>query len=1829
MYKKALGMFLMGTLFFFCSCVDDTYDLANKEIKTDMQIKGNKLAVPLGSLSPFMLDSLLGDMGEVSMFKVDSVSHSYSLSLDSSLVTRVEQKDLSVLEDAASLSATIDPVKIEMNEIKIDPITEKRTEELSFADIEIDEVALEETNEEVKLEIGEIKLDPIPVTKQTHTTPFNIPEVNVDEVPIGGQEPQEVSFSIDEINTTSTENKGFKESLNIVAPSIPMDNYARPALNTKESSTLDIKVETPLGTIDLTKQEDNTSLPSIILGQPIPVNVSQDMEGKDVSVGFSFTLPEQIESLNRVVLENSDNSGKGALIDFVLTNPTLLNGIASRTVSFAIHFPDNYVLNTYDNNYTVSTEDDETILAVENLDASGKETHIRFYMKEIKDLDDDDYYKTENGERKLIIDEDVEFNMTYKATGNFQIPSDYTTYGKVREGLTYSMSLDTDFDIEEVYGDINAVESELETKVLDFSFDLKDLDYVREINKVTLDPTQSVLKFSTSISEDLGDFDLEYPNSKLVLDLPENYVFADNIKLPAGVKRVGGTNDFEIQSIKALEGGQWEFPVKEVNVNTEADANGDLHFSATAYLKAISGGKEGALTIRAMQNLALIEATELLCKPRTIVFEAAPSTLIIEDVTGATNPIGIDLESKEFEMDFTIEDLEYIQSVDFVRFEEGQTITISSKSENNFSNIQFDEGSYITLCFDEKFIFDYDKCSLRYDHAAKGFIIDNLETFNDGQWTLAIKQIDIKENVKKPENTLSMAPKVFMKAVNNKGEADKLYIAAIDDFSLDKMRNDGLFGEYNITFTVEDTNIAVDEVEGATENINVAFEGETVSYDIKIPELKYITHIGVIDLKAGSNFLKFSSKIQKDLGNFDLASGSYIELKFPQEIELDPTNCTVPNPTAVEVTTNSIKVKSIKALNTDTEWKLAVNRIDIDDDIEPNKKMSYSIDVNAYDAQGIEDNLTIAAINPFRLSDVRNAGGKNSMNFTILKTEIEIEDIEATIEEMDFDFEAKTFEFPVSIPNLDKIDSVKYISFNKGGNQIALNIKLDGTSIAPFKLADKSVVKISFPKEFVLDEESCEFGSFTYNKTDNSLRINDISAIEDSKLILAIDRLQMDKDIKEEGTLEWNGVISVAALNTETNEEGKIYIAGLDNVKYTEVSNALSAKTISFNIPAVKFCIDEAVIVSNAIETEINKDVELKFNQNVPAAIDRVDRLGFTDRVPMTLKLTAKGLDKLNADVNLDMAINMPPVFDISRNDERVTITDGKLSFDIDHNFSTSNSLELKLYVNSLDFTKLADNYLALKPVEGKKDERLLVYEDKVSIVGSASIASAQLSSELLEEDIALDIAFEMGEVVLKNFTGIYGGIIDPVSSSFNLGIKNGFEELEKNGLTLANTKPELMITLYNSIGVPVDVDLAIIGKDAEGNTIPTAVIKPESTLRIRPAKLNEQNELVADTTRWLFTSNKDAFVPGYEVVVVENLENLLEELPEEISFSLTPTIVTEEEPHYVDLTKPLELGGSYSISMPFDLQFTQAIPLEFGEEVDAILRDGNNTFNLANPQLALSIHNPIAQELAFDLSLIGKDAEDKAIPTATLFDKELFVLAAGNRNADGSITPVPTRWLFAVDDSIKREGYETKASAALGTLLQEIPHKIDIALDAHFNTDLIKQIDYNNDLELLCEYGVLIPLQFSDLQFSYADTIATELDLNLEETLDEMGVSVSNVGLSLAMNLKNTLPIGLTLNLVPLDAQGNVISGIEIGSIELPAGNGADIASAATMEGTPVEFSIKCTSPAVLSTLDRISFSLDVTSGNGDNVLSGKQGLQVCDIVLQIMCDVETNLNM
>ena len=122
MIKKVFKLFLLGTPFLLASCIDDTYDLANKELVTDVKIEGNKLALPLGSLRAIMLDSLI-NVDEMSFLDITDGAYSISMS------------------DSLSFDVAIDPIKLSVP-------TQKHSSKIDFIDVNITEMDIEGTNTE-------------------------------------------------------------------------------------------------------------------------------------------------------------------------------------------------------------------------------------------------------------------------------------------------------------------------------------------------------------------------------------------------------------------------------------------------------------------------------------------------------------------------------------------------------------------------------------------------------------------------------------------------------------------------------------------------------------------------------------------------------------------------------------------------------------------------------------------------------------------------------------------------------------------------------------------------------------------------------------------------------------------------------------------------------------------------------------------------------------------------------------------------------------------------------------------------------------------------------------------------------------------------------------------------------------------------------------------------------------------------------------------------------------------------------------------------------------------------------------------------------------------------------------------------------------------------------------------------------------------------------------------------------------------------------------------------------------------------------------------------
>ena len=137
---------LLPSLVLLMSCVDHDYDLKGG-ISTDVSIPGNVVSLPLGSLTPFTLRSLLEQSGQ-ELTVEDGV---YGISVEDSL---------------QSFALDIPPVHFHVDPIGTDL-------EVNVADVELREFTIPAFSKAIDLKLGEVSLDEVehslPVLDETLT----------------------------------------------------------------------------------------------------------------------------------------------------------------------------------------------------------------------------------------------------------------------------------------------------------------------------------------------------------------------------------------------------------------------------------------------------------------------------------------------------------------------------------------------------------------------------------------------------------------------------------------------------------------------------------------------------------------------------------------------------------------------------------------------------------------------------------------------------------------------------------------------------------------------------------------------------------------------------------------------------------------------------------------------------------------------------------------------------------------------------------------------------------------------------------------------------------------------------------------------------------------------------------------------------------------------------------------------------------------------------------------------------------------------------------------------------------------------------------------------------------------------------------------------------------------------------------------------------------------------------------------------------------------------------------------------------------------------------
>ena len=686
-----------------------------------------------------------------------------------------------------------------------------------------------------------------------------------------------------------------------------------------------------------------------------------------------------------------------------------------------------------------------------------------------------------------------------------------------------------------------------------------------------------------------------------------------------------------------------------------------------------------------------------------------------------------------------------------------------------------------------------------------------------------------------------------------------------------------------------------------------------------------------------------------------------------------------------------------------------------------------------------------------------------------LETKLSFHDVAGKTKDIKVNFNSIDMKFDGDFDDLQHIDMINYVEFDEAASSIKFETHMEKDWLSVFELKEGYALKISFPEELTISNELSTYEGkdeeIVYNETEHAFYVKDLGILAETHWNLALQKLTLNLPVKD-GKCHMGVDAHIQFVDPEKNYIDHLVLAGSKMESLVSVLDKLKGeKQALFTMSESDLKVKDAVVHTEVIHSDLGTKTKFNLNEKVPNEIKLIENIGFKEDVEITLDLKVKGLETLDTDIDIVANIALPSFLKLETigKSSGVSVDNGNLSISTSYNPSSSEPFRVKLLCTGIDFRNEEFNFKGLVPKDSTDGNSYISYDKDIVVEGEASIHGTEFHSTVLGNDIAFNVDFTIEDIVVKTFHGIYDAEIDGVDEKIALDLGDELDFLKEDGNTITLADPQMEFVLTNPIGIPIDIDLLISGRDKTGALVGEEIAQ---TISIHPAEYDEVNDVLSPVeTKIFLTTDENNQKEGYDNYKVESLAKLLAEIPDSISFKVTP-IIKKTATHHVDISDSIRLKGAYS---------------------------------------------------------------------------------------------------------------------------------------------------------------VLIPLAFEELRICYHDTIA-----GLQSSIGEASDMLSNISLGLKMDICNTMPLGLRLTMIPLDANDNIIEDIKIDDLVIRAGSGGKIVDengALSADAVPQKFSFAIKSKSGdISSLDKLAMTIEATSNSttGSGGLESGQGLKISNLVFEVSGDIE-----
>lgn len=256
------------------------------------------------------------------------------------------------------------------------------------------------------------------------------------------------------------------------------------------------------------------------------------------------------------------------------------------------------------------------------------------------------------------------------------------------------------------------------------------------------------------------------------------------------------------------------------------------------------------------------------------------------------------------------------------------------------------------------------------------------------------------------------------------------------------------------------------------------------------------------------------------------------------------------------------------------------------------------------------------------------------------------------------------------------------------------------------------------------------------------------------------------------------------------------------------------------------------------------------------------------------------------------------------------------------------------------------------KAGEGEKpdENRTITIDGKVTMKGEVETLVTGGSGSL-----EMTMHVTLGEMTANSVTGVIQPNIDAETTKIELNDLPDFLKDEETRLDITN--PVILLIANNPLETPVEVD-AVLTPMKNNTQIEGKKVEIGSGYDKDPVKLTPGDNVIA-----LSRTGESSLEGVTANVKVEDMNNLLETIPDDIEVDLKP-VVRYEEYYTAELGKPYEMRSSYEVDVP--LSFEQGLNIVYNDSIQDLNKDLNDLdkVGLKNVKVILSVDNAIPLKL-------------------------------------------------------------------------------------------------------------------------------------------------------------------------------------------------------------------------------------------------------------------------